>query len=320
MQKRPRSWSNHEHFVLDVQLLIYRAAYNFCVDLPLTLESVNDDKFAAANQLLDAIGAPQLTKEEVLAKAFPAFELSGDRLTWFAREKLPAMRGQAADVISLLTLPYENTYPSSWFSGELAKSRFLELEGGEEGEEGEEQSPRVLAIVLSQALISGVVSTGGEEIEGLEGLEEWELGDEEKAKPVLASAADISKCEESSRAIWIGEGEDAEELKLSVAAKLINDLTLQKLTAWVLTRLHSVCEKRKRGAVHFRTEEQEMRARLAADARARGAARRGRGGSSRVVQLQAELAQAKETALSMAKLLLAARETGQTVQCSQRAH
>ena len=56
-----------------------------------------------------------------------------------------------------------------------------------------------------------------------------------------------------------------------------------------------------------------MRARLAADARARGAARRGRGGSSRVVQLQAELAQAKETALSMAKLLLAARETGQTV-------
>ena len=27
MQKRPRSWSNHEHFVLDVQLLIYRAAY-----------------------------------------------------------------------------------------------------------------------------------------------------------------------------------------------------------------------------------------------------------------------------------------------------
>ena len=237
MQKRPRSWSNHEHFVLDVQLLIYRAAYNFCVDLPLTLESVNDDKFAAANQLLDAIGAPQLTKEEVLAKAFPAFELSGDRLTWFAREKLPAMRGQAADVISLLTLPYENTYPSSWFSGELAKSRFLELEGGEEGEEVAEQSPRVLAIVLSQALISGVVSTGGEEIEGLEGLEEWELGDEEKAKPVLASAADISKCEESSWAIWIGEGEDADELELSVAAKLINDLTLQKPTAWVLTRL-----------------------------------------------------------------------------------
>ena len=95
----------------------------------------------------------------------------------------------------------------------------------------------MLAIVLSQALISGVVSTGGEEIEGLEGLEEWELGDEEKAKPVLASAADISKCEESSWAIWIGEGEDAEELKLSVAAKLINDLTLQKPTAWVLTRL-----------------------------------------------------------------------------------
>jgi len=150
MQKRLRSWSKQEELSLEVQLLVYRAAFNFCVDLPLTLESIGDEKFEAANALLDTIGAAQLSKEEVLAKAFPAFELSGERRTWFARSILPKKLSEAADTLSLLTLPYDNAYPSAWFSGAMAESRFLELEGGDEGGDGD--SPRELAILLAQAL------------------------------------------------------------------------------------------------------------------------------------------------------------------------
>ena len=53
----------------------------------------------------------------------------------------------------------------------MAESRFLELEGGDG------DSPRELAILLAQALVKGVISDG-EEIEGLEGLEEWAIGED----------------------------------------------------------------------------------------------------------------------------------------------
>ena len=208
LQKRPRAWSKHDECVLEVQLLVYRAAFNFCVDLPLVLESVSDDKFEEANTLLDTIGVARLTKEEVLAKAFPAFELSGERRTWFARTILPKKCGEAADTLSLLMLPYEGTYPSSWFTGEMANSRFLELEGDDE------DSTRELSIVLAQGLVQGVVSDG-EEIEGLDGLEAWVIGEDE-GKPVLASAADVDKCMDGDRTFSIdmgaeGGGEEGEE-------------------------------------------------------------------------------------------------------------
>jgi len=65
--------------------------------------------------------------------------------------------------------------------------------------------------------VKGVISDG-EEIEGPEGLEEWAIGEDEDSKSVLASAADITKCEDGDRTIWIGtgaeggeEGEEGEE-------------------------------------------------------------------------------------------------------------
>ena len=73
------------------------------------------------------------------------------------------------------------------------------------------------------------------------------------------------------------EGEEGASLELSVGAKLINDMTMAKLNGWVLTRLRAGCEKRKRGTLRFRTEEQEARAALTAAARARGATRRAGG-------------------------------------------
>ena len=119
LAKRPPSWDSHELFILDVQLLVYRAAFNFCVKLPLELASVSDERFDEANTLLQKIGVAPLTKEEVLAKAFPSVELTGDALSWYARGVLPELRRQAADVLSLLTLPYDDAFPSAWFSGGL---------------------------------------------------------------------------------------------------------------------------------------------------------------------------------------------------------
>lgn len=315
MVKRPRPWSTHDQFLFEVQLLVYRAAFDFCVKLPLTIDSVSDERFDAANAVLDKIGVAQLTKEEVLAKAFPAFELSGDALTWFSRGVLPEMLRQAADVLSLLTLPYEDVYPSTWFGGDYVKSRFLELKdeeaGEEEGEEEGDDPPRQLAIVLAKALIGGVISAASSlEIEGLEGLKDWEVGEEGTTKPVLATADHIAKVADGDVTISI-EGVE-EELSVSVAAKLIHEMTLPKLVSWVLTRLRSLCTKRSRGGAHFRTEEQEARARVAAAARARGTARRAAGGGV-ISQLRAELAEVKEAALLMAKLLLAARKNGTEV-------
>ena len=71
-----------------------------------------------------------VSKEEVLAKAFPPFELSGDTLTWYARDHLPALERQAADVLSFFTLRHDGAFPSQWFAGELAYSRFLQVHGG----------------------------------------------------------------------------------------------------------------------------------------------------------------------------------------------
>jgi hypothetical protein len=57
---------------------VYLAAFKFCQRLPLALESVSDDKYNTACALLDSVGLPRLSKEEVLAKVFPELELSGD--------------------------------------------------------------------------------------------------------------------------------------------------------------------------------------------------------------------------------------------------
>mmetsp|Transcript_32313 Transcript_32313/g.80086 ORF Transcript_32313/g.80086 Transcript_32313/m.80086 type:complete len:148 (-) Transcript_32313:405-848(-) len=86
-------------------------------------------------------------------------------------------------------------------------------------------------------------------------------------------------------------------------------MTIAKLNGWVLTRLRSACEKRKRGMLHFRTAEQEARAALVAQARARGTARRANGGSA----LRQQLAEAQEKMRSMAQALLEARRVGQEV-------
>jgi hypothetical protein len=304
LAKRPAPWSTHEQFLFDVQLVVYRAAFNLCVKLPLVIDSVTDERFGAANDLLDKIGVPQLTKHEVLAKVFPAFELSGDALTWFSRNVLPEMLRQAADLLSLFTLPYEDAYPSTWFSGDMAKSRYLELPDQiEEGASEDDCTTRELAVALSEALIKGVISPTGQEVEGLDGLDEWMVGtgdDDDDMKPVLASEANITKVSEGDLTISTSDDED---LTVSVAAKLVS---------WVLTRLRSFCTKRKHGSVHFRSEEQEQRAALAAAARVRGVARRAAGGG-RTAQLQAELAEAKEAACTMAKLLLAARSNGSEV-------
>ena len=39
LRKRPRAWSKHEEFVFEVQMLTYRTAFDFCTNLPLTLET-----------------------------------------------------------------------------------------------------------------------------------------------------------------------------------------------------------------------------------------------------------------------------------------
>ena len=138
--------------------------------------------------------------------------------------------------------------------------------------------------------MTGVINEGAEEREGLAELGEWQAGSEDEMKPVLASAADITKTEEGGLTISIGEGDD-NEVEVSAAAMLIHKMTLNKLSSWVLVRLRALCTKRKRGAAHFRTEEAEARATAAAAARARGATRRASGGAS---LLRRQLAEAQE--------------------------
>eukprot|EP00966_Prymnesium_polylepis_P335148 7390503-Prymnesium_polylepis.1 len=79
----------------------------------------------------------------------------------------------------------------------MAKSRYLELPDQlEEGASEEDCTTRELAVALSEALIKGVISPTGQEVEGLDGLDEWMVGtgdDDDDMKPVLASEANITK-------------------------------------------------------------------------------------------------------------------------------
>ena len=107
--------------------------------------------------------------------------------------------------------------------------------------------------------MTGVINEGAEEREGLAELGEWQAGSEDEMKPVLASAADITKTEEGGLTISIGEGDD-EEVEVSVAAMLIHKMTLGKLNSWVLVY---ACARFARSASVARHTSAQRRRRLA---------------------------------------------------------
>ena len=250
---------------------------------------------------------------------------TGDVLKWYVRDALPDYARAMADVISLLTLPYESTYPSVWFDGQLANSRFLELptepsgeEDDEEDNEDEYMSPQEMAIALSVGIVKGVIdSASGDERDGLQGLEEWLVENKkEEPAPVIASASEIEKAGAMEHRLISVDGvavdDEDEGVEVSVAAWLIGTINSSKLKV-IITRLRSLCSRRKRGPAIFLNEEQLARAEARRAASARHAAR---GPShkpqllAQVKELQASLADERALALRMAKALLTAEAIG----------
>ena len=119
--------------ILNVQLCVYRAAFNFYVDLPMTEEALDDTKYSQANNVLGILGLAVFSKKEVLDKGFPPVVLTGDTRDWYSNGILPRLAREAADVLSFFTLPYgAGAYPNDFFSGGgLGSSRYAVLEDNE---------------------------------------------------------------------------------------------------------------------------------------------------------------------------------------------
>ena len=99
--------------------------------------------------------------------------LTGDTRDWYSNTVLPRLAREAADVLSLLTLPHgAGAYPSDFFSGSgLLSSRYAELQ------DNEDTKPHFDKVVtLSKLLISGVVTPGNIENPEVGQLVGWCLG------------------------------------------------------------------------------------------------------------------------------------------------
>ena len=95
----------------------------------MTEKALDETKYTQANNVLGILGLAVLSKKEVLAKGFPPVVLTGDIRDWYSNGVLPRLAREAADVLSLFTLPHgAGAYPSGFFSGGgLLSSRYAEL-------------------------------------------------------------------------------------------------------------------------------------------------------------------------------------------------
>ena len=64
--KRAPVIGSHLELVTDIQLRVYRAAYKYFVGCKFELASITDAQFKQANDFLDKIGLPNLSKSQVL--------------------------------------------------------------------------------------------------------------------------------------------------------------------------------------------------------------------------------------------------------------
>ena len=85
------TFSTEALLILNVQLCIYRAAFNFNVDLPMTEEALDETKYSQANNMLETLGLVFISKKEVLAKGFPPIVLTGDTRDWYSNGVLPRL-------------------------------------------------------------------------------------------------------------------------------------------------------------------------------------------------------------------------------------
>jgi hypothetical protein len=167
-----------------------------------------------------------------------------------------------------------------------------------------------LAQRFSLTLIRGPLDEDGIEVDLHNDFLAWGLGDmSTDGNVVIGTTQELLSAQDANRTASFGEV----EVLLSVAAYLINDMTMNKLTTWVFVRLRSVCHKRARGHLQYLSETQRKRAAAASTSRANGAARKARGASTQISDLRAELADANNAAREMAAALIHAHGAVRTV-------